>query len=61
VIVAAALGLRLMAATADDRPAPSRDQRTYVVLGLDLADHSLYGGSRAGLVRPLHWPPEPSR
>ncbi len=57
VIVAAALGLRLLAATADDRPSPSQDQRAYVVLGLDLADHWSYGGAQSGLVRALHWPP----
>ena len=57
LILAVALGLRLVAATADHRPVPSQDQRAYVVLGLDLADHGSYGGAGSGLLRPLHWPP----
>jgi Dolichyl-phosphate-mannose-protein mannosyltransferase len=56
-VILAGLGLRLATAAGQHRPEPSLDQRAYVVLGLDLADHGAYGGRHSGLVRPLHWPP----
>jgi 4-amino-4-deoxy-L-arabinose transferase-like glycosyltransferase len=56
-VLLAGFALRLATAAGEHRPVPSLDQRSYVVLGLDLADHGDYGGGQSGLVRPLHWPP----